>query len=1495
MSKKYGLGKTLLGSDGRPAPPGSLPAPPRSLPAPPGSLPVPPESLPVPPGSHFTPSPVRPQKTWCLTKRVWLMRPDSGSCEDTEENAVTPDGGEMSSENQLVLCGCSLGDRHVHQESTTSPLALQPMTDCERPSAFRKICEVAEVMQNNETATRFHKRSRWRHRRQGSWRPAVTLLVVLAAVLRPVLACPSACTCTPLSTSSRVGSPGPREGRRAKGGVRMACVGMGLSAVPTTINNDALDNATITSIDLSINNLTSLPDFAFKDYPSLGYLKVSGNRISSISPRAFHRLPLHSLYLDNNHLNGLLAGSLPEGLLELSLEDNFFNMVPACVAQLKDLQFLNLARNKLTGLRAEDLAGLRGMTSLSLQQNKITEIEPAALQSLSQLQVLDLAENQLMKVPPAILSCPQLTRLLLDNNQITYIEEGAFADLSRLQQVVLQGNPLLTVHRNAFVHLPSLTKLILKETRELAEFPSLNGTHNLETLRIDRASLTSVPDHLCSFTPRLRSLNLHLNSITNIPLLEGCHHLRLLDLSDNAISSLGHGRLRGAPLLHDLLLQHNKITHVPADAFLGLSHLQVLALQKNQITHIEEGAFLPLVSLEDINLGDNVFPQLPHEGLKHVLSIKVHNNPHLRVFPGPEHFPQVRTLALSYAYHCCPFLSLEEEGWTEEEPSMIGEDVLFDVSQFQDIHPGLWNTSTQWKSEEVLAKFRSVWDNLASAFSLAVTTSSSSSNTNITTTAADSATDSATDSAAASSSTTAVTTTSSRSQYTPSPSAPVGDHRPHQVLHVTASSLRLRPQCIPLPGPFMPCRDLFDWWTLRCGVWIVFLLALMGNGVVVVVLVAAYSKMDVPRFLVTNLAVADFFMGVYLGFLAVADASTLGEFRMYAIPWQMSPACQVAGFLGVLSSELSVYTLAVITMERNYAITHAMHLQKRLSLRQAAYIMVVGWMFAITMAVLPLTGVSDYRKFAVCLPFETDGAGLGYVVFLMFINGVAFLILMGCYFKIYCAIRGSQAWNSNDSRIAKRMALLVFTDFICWAPIAFFSLTAAFDMHLISLEEAKVFTVFILPLNSCCNPFLYALLTKQFKKDCVMLCKTIEESRVTRGIGRCRHSSNFSNRQTPANTNSAIDHTSQGDKQSCSCKGKQEKKKKKKKLPRWTFTSLKYFLCTRGAEEITSSSDTSYQTDPAQHRGPRHTSLSSDTYSGSWSDTWRKGRGSSTLRLMDRRRHNSWTASHKPSQESSLSSSRPDSTATSASTSTSGSTATSASTATWRISRSSVSSDTSNSSGKVKSSEPTNPSRLGSLRRGDGRGFGLARQHSQSQFAKETLSTRPSPNGRPKPRLQRQGAVEREAYTPGKENSGLESPPCSLHLRPDHLSCVYEQSHEDDNTMAGNSPSGGLPTQPNLFLSPYSLDTPLDDNVFVDPPDEQAPEPLSRSPSHVQEVSITMPSDKDFAPAATETTALMTDSTSDAKTDNLKEPQPGRVLETHFPLEVPLPEIRPLI
>ena len=53
----------------------------------------------------------------------------------------------------------------------------------------------------------------------------------------------------------------------------------------------------------------------------------------------------------------------------------------------------------------------------------------------------------------------------------------------------------------------------------------------------------------------------------------------------------------------------------------------------------------------------NLFADFPSRGLDSVLHLKAHNNPNLRDFPGAARFPRVRSLVLSYAYHCCSFLA----------------------------------------------------------------------------------------------------------------------------------------------------------------------------------------------------------------------------------------------------------------------------------------------------------------------------------------------------------------------------------------------------------------------------------------------------------------------------------------------------------------------------------------------------------------------------------------------------------------------------------------------------------------------------------------------------------------------------------------------------------------------------------------------------------------------------------------------------------------------
>ncbi|XP_058807054.1 lutropin-choriogonadotropic hormone receptor-like isoform X2 [Phymastichus coffea] len=703
---------------------------------------------------------------------------------------------------------------------------------------------------------------------------------------------------------------------------------------------------------------------------------------------------------------------------------------------------------------------------------------------------VELTGNGLSELPArAFGGFANLQGLLLGSNRLSQIHEDAFAGLEQLRVLDLDGNQLREVPR-AVSKLGGLRELSLANNRIEALGADSFGAAARDLLSLDLRANPLRQLHELAFRrmTRLRKLELKTNRIAAVPDLSHCRDLRLLDLANNRISSLDGRPFEASGALRDLLLARNAIRRVPADAFVGLSRLQVLDLEGNLIDWLHPEAFGQLGQLQDLNLGNNAFPELPVAGLEGILHLKTFNNPALREFPGPERFPRARSMLLSYAYHCCAYVAEDGRGAARTLDDELDAGAARDAVLFpgdDDFDPSLWssNLTDLWPqlnnmSGKFGTKLNELWNNFGTDFS-----------------------------------------------YPGNLPAYVEEYFEDQEGGGGGAG---EPQgrtvhCRPEPGPFLPCRDLFDWWTLRCGVWVVFLLAMLGNGTVVFVLLFSRGKMDVPRFLVCNLAAADFFMGLYLGALAVVDAATLGEFRKHAIPWQMSAGCRAAGFLGVLSSELSVFSLAVITLERNYAITHAMHLNKRLSLRRAYYIMALGWCFALTMAALPLFGVSDYRKFAICLPFETGTAwATAYVVLLMLVNGLAFFVLMGCYLRMYCAIRGSQAWNSNDSRIARRMALLVFTDFLCWSPIAFFSLTATFGLHLVSLEQAKVFAVFVLPLNSCCNPFLYAILTKQFKKDCVLICKAIEESRVTRGAARCRHGSHLGPRPAPSHPDSLV-------------------------------------------------------------------------------------------------------------------------------------------------------------------------------------------------------------------------------------------------------------------------------------------------------------------------------------------------------------------------------------
>ncbi|CAN9507646.1 unnamed protein product [Ophioblennius macclurei] len=299
--------------------------------------------------------------------------------------------------------------------------------------------------------------------------------------------------------------------------------------------------------------------------------------------------------------------------------------------------------------------------------------------------------------------------------------------------------------------------------------------------------------------------------------------------------------------------------------------------------------------------------------------------------------------------------------------------------------------------------------------------------------------------------------------------------------------------CAPVPDAFNPCEDIMGFSFLRATVWFVSLLAVVGNVVVLLVLLTSHYKLSVSRFLMCHLAFADLCMGIYLLLIASVDLHTRAEYFNHAIDWQTGPGCGLAGFFTVFASELSVYTLTVITLERWYAITFAMRLDRKLRLHHAAAVMLAGWIFCLVLALLPLVGVSSYQKVSICLPMDTESTvAKVYILSVLILNTLAFFVICACYFKIYCAVHNPHYRSgSKDTNIAKRMAVLIFTDFLCMAPISFYAISAVLNRPLITVSNSKILLVLFYPLNSCANPFLYAIFTKAFRGDVFILLSKV--------------------------------------------------------------------------------------------------------------------------------------------------------------------------------------------------------------------------------------------------------------------------------------------------------------------------------------------------------------------------------------------------------------------
>ncbi|EDO34445.1 predicted protein, partial [Nematostella vectensis] len=291
---------------------------------------------------------------------------------------------------------------------------------------------------------------------------------------------------------------------------------------------------------------------------------------------------------------------------------------------------------------------------------------------------------------------------------------------------------------------------------------------------------------------------------------------------------------------------------------------------------------------------------------------------------------------------------------------------------------------------------------------------------------------------------------------------------------------------------FSSCDDLMKDKTLQVCIWVLGISAFFGNIFVVAYRLVVREDNRVQSLLLTNLAISDFMMGLYLLIIAFKDVQWQGEYFKYDLSWRVSGLCQFAGALSMISSEVSVLMLTIITLDRFICIVFPMRFG-RLGLKKAFALCILVWTFGMLISIVPILGIEYfydeqleigfYGRSSVCLPLQLSSdrpAGWEYSVsFFIGLNFMAFMFILVAYIAIFWTVRKSSAAVGSrnakkEAALARKLMAIIMTDFCCWMPVIFIGILSLTGDFRDPQKLAYVWiAVFVLPVNSSINPILY--------------------------------------------------------------------------------------------------------------------------------------------------------------------------------------------------------------------------------------------------------------------------------------------------------------------------------------------------------------------------------------------------------------------------------------
>ncbi|XP_071963861.1 G-protein coupled receptor GRL101-like [Antedon mediterranea] len=532
----------------------------------------------------------------------------------------------------------------------------------------------------------------------------------------------------------------------------------------------------------------------------------------------------------------------------------------------------------------------------------------------------------------------------------------------------------------------------------------------------------------------------------------GLTALEVLDLGFNQISMLPSNAFIGLTALERLYLNNNRINILSANAFAGLTALKLLDLSSNGLSTLSENTFTGLTALEVLDLGFNQISMLPSNafiGLTALERLYLNNN-RISILSANAFAGLTALKLLNLRYN--DITTIEQNAFSSFASSL----------------------SALWLIENNLQVYnKKTFEEL----------------TNL---------------------------TEMDSDFT--------------CLCAIVVDLDY---CIPGVDPFATCEDLLGSDYIRVLMWIIGISAVGGN---LVAIISRQCKKDnntsndneinkVQTTLITNLAVSDLLMAVYLIIILSVDMHYRGRYAKFELNWKNSPLCGFAGAIATLSGQSSVFTLMLLSIDRAINIAYPFS-TKHLSCKNCRIIIGIAWVCWIVLSFLPLVanvikhnfyyydealyyfGANYYGVKSVCLALPLSkshwrGWEYAFAIYIGF-NSLGFIIIAVSYVIIFVSIKRSSAAanrkrrRKKDIKLAVKVGFLIFTDFCCWFPIVLMAIGAELDWWVPSLEIYVLSAMFIIPINSSVNPYLYTII------DCCFTCLSKDKKPNVANTNRTR-------------------------------------------------------------------------------------------------------------------------------------------------------------------------------------------------------------------------------------------------------------------------------------------------------------------------------------------------------------------------------------------------------